>query len=147
MARLDRVRLQSGAYVHHCEIATRASDLDVQHHINNVAVADIIQEGRARFFHASTLTELLRGRAVVVASILIDYANELRHPAPVHMQVGVMEIGRTSFVLAQIASQGGMIGAFAETVVALRENGAAAPLGEDFRAILENYRIDAAPRA
>src|SRR3546814_7426889 len=87
--RIDRARLTRAALPFRCEIATRFSDLDVIGHVNNVAAAAILQEGRNRFLHHCELFKLAHAQ-LVVASTLIEYADDLFHPAPVEVGIGVL---------------------------------------------------------
>ena len=141
MARLDRVRLTSGVFPYVCEVPTRFTDIDVLGHVNNVAAAAIFQEARARFSHACGLVGVMNGLALVVASMTIEYADEMRHPDPVQVSVGLIELGRTSYRLGQVARQNGRIGAYAEIVQVASSNGASAPFGEAWRAKLESLKI------
>ena len=141
--RIDRARLQPEAFSYRCEIATRFSDLDVLSHVNNVAASAILQEGRNRFIHTCELYQLAY-RVLVVASTLIEYADDLLHPEPIEVAVGVLDIGRTSLRLAQIARQQGRIGIYAEIVLVARDEQGATPLPDAWRARLETMRIVAA---
>lgn len=141
MARLDRARLSEGVFPCRFDVATRFGDLDVQGHINNVAVAAIVQEGRARFSVENGISAFVRGRSLMVASLTIEYAGEMRHPAPVEVSVGVLEVGRTSYRLGAVLRQDGKIGAFAEIVLVAGKDGAPAPIDEEWRARLESLRI------
>ena len=138
--RIDRARLQREAFPFSCEIATRFSDLDVLGHVNNVAAGAILQEGRNRFIHACELFKLARTQ-LVVASTLIEYADDLLHPEPVEVCVGVLDIGRSSLRLGQIALQNGRIGVYAEIVQVTRDERGATPLPEAWRSPLEAMRI------
>jgi acyl-CoA thioester hydrolase len=143
MARIDRARLTEGVFPYRLEVPTRFSDLDMQGHINNVAVAGIVQEARARFAQDMGLGALVRERgcALMVASLLIEYAGEMRHPPPVEVSVGLLEIGRTSYRVAQVVRQEGRIGAFAEMVQVASKNGASAPFDDAWREKLESLLI------
>ncbi len=141
MARLDRERLSQGVFPFRCEVATRFSDVDMQRHLNNVAVAEIFQEGRARFAYENDLSPLTRGGSLMVAALSIEYVGEMRHPLPVEVSVGVLEIGRTSYRVALVARQNGVIGAFAEVVMVSGKDGASTPITEEGRARLETLKI------
>ena len=141
MARLDRARLTDGTFPFHCEVATPFTDVDVLGHINNVAMAAIFQEARACFARAFDLTNVIRGRRVVVASVTIEFADELFHPDPVQVSVGVLEIGRTSYRLGQVARQNGRIGAYAEIVLGASDKTGTVPFGEEWRAKLESLKV------
>ena len=138
--RIDRARLQQGALPYSCPIATRYGDVDKLGHVNNVAIAAIFQEGRNRFIHAIDLMGAAQCD-VVVASIIIEFASDLMHPDPVDVAVGVLEIGRTSFRLGQLASQNGRIGAYAEVVQVARDSQGSIALPDAWRAKLESMKI------
>ncbi|HEY9546383.1 MAG TPA: thioesterase family protein [Solimonas sp.] len=140
--RIDRARLTRAALPFRCEIATRFSDLDVIGHVNNVAAAAILQEGRNRFLHHCELFKLAHAQ-LVVASTLIEYADDLFHPAPVEVGIGVLEIGRSSLRLGQIAWQGDRIAVYAEIVQVTRDERGAAPMPEVWRSRLEAMRVAA----
>lgn len=138
--RIDRARLTRETLPFRCEIATRFADLDVIGHVNNVAAAAILQEGRNRFIHHCELFKLAHAQ-LVVASTLIEYAGDLLHPAPIEVCVGVLEIGRSSVRLGQIAWQHDRVGVYAEVVQVTRDANGAAPIPGAWRAMLETMRI------
>jgi acyl-CoA thioester hydrolase len=141
--RIDRARLDSGVFPCRFEIGTRFSDMDKVGHINNVAVADLLQEGRNRFFHA---VDLMRAApaALVVAALNIEFAGDLFHPAPVEISVGVLEIGRSSYRIGEIIRQNGRIAVYAEVVQVSRNNTGATSLPDAWRPLLERARVIAA---
>jgi acyl-CoA thioester hydrolase len=115
----------------------RIGDLDVQGHVNNVAVAAILQEARGGF-NKRLLAHHLDGHGLVVGSLFIDYAGEMHFPDPVEVSVGVLEIGRSSFVLGQVARQRGRIAAYAEMALVVTAGGRGAPIPGPMRAALED---------
>lgn len=124
---------------------SRFSDLDRIGHINNVAIVGIFQEGRNRFIHACDLYGVAQ-RDLVVASSSFEYVGDLFHPDPIEVAVGVLEIGRSSFRVGQIASQNGRIGAYAEVVQVTRDASGPVPLPEAWRVKLEGLRIVQPPQ-
>ncbi|NGY03954.1 acyl-CoA thioesterase [Solimonas terrae] len=140
--RIDRTRLTREGLPFRCQIATRFSDLDVIGHVNNVAAAAILQEGRNRFIHHCELFKLAHAQ-LVVASTLIEYADDLLHPAPVDVGVGVLEIGRSSLRLGQLAWQGERLAVYAEIVQVTRDERGAVPLPDSWRQRLDAMRIKA----
>lgn len=140
MIRLDRRRLDAATFPDRLEVATRIDDLDTQGHVNNVAVAVILQEARGRF-DKRLLGTHLDGRGLVVGSLLIDYAGEMYFPEPIEVSVGVLEIGRSSFLLGQVARQNGRTTAYAEAALVLTEAGQAAPLTAAMRSALSAAMI------
>jgi acyl-CoA thioester hydrolase len=139
--RIDRSRLERGLPFG-CQVATRYSDLDVIGHVNNVAVAMIFQEGRNRFFRSFEHIRAVRCD-IVVASLNIEFASDLFHPDPVEVSVGVLEIGRSSFRLGQVATQNGRVGAYAEVVQVARDGNGPMALPESWRVWLETVKVAA----
>ena len=137
MVRLDRQRLQDATFPEKVEIPTRFDDLDVQGHVNNVAVAVLFQEARGRFNKGHVAEWLKDGRGLVVGSLFIDYAGSMFYPDPVEIETGVLEISGKSYLLGQVARQNGRIAAFAEVTLVVTENGRAAPLPDELRAALQ----------
>ena len=138
--RIDRERLQREAFPYRCEIATRFSDLDLIGHVNNVAASAILMEGRNRFIKHCALFSLAHAQ-LVVASTLIEYAGDLLHPDAIEVGVGVLDIGRSSLRLGQIAWQNGRVGVYAEVVQVTRDERGAIALPDAWRAPLEAMRI------
>jgi acyl-CoA thioester hydrolase len=137
MVRLDRQRLQNATFPEKVEIPTRFDDLDVQGHVNNVAVAVLFQEARGRFNKGHVAGWLKDGRGLVVGSLFIDYAGSMFYPDPVEIETGVLEISNKSYVLGQVARQNGRIAAFAEVTMVVTDNGRAAAMPDELRAALE----------
>ena len=141
MVRLDRQRLLDGKFAERIEIPIRVDDLDVQGHVNNVAVAVLFQEARGRFNSGHLSAFLGQGIGLVVGSLFIDFAGQMHYPDPVEIQTGVIEIGTKSYVLGQVARQGGQVTAFAEVTMVVTENGRAAAIPDKVRQTLEESRI------
>ena len=141
MLRLDRQRLLNATFAAKVEIPLRFDDLDVQGHVNNVAVAVLFQEARGRFnsWHLSSF--LGRGHGLVVGSLMIDYAGQMHYPEPVEIDTGVLEIGSKSYQLGQIARQNGTIAAFAEVIMVVTQDGKGTTIPDEVRATLERALI------
>jgi acyl-CoA thioester hydrolase len=140
MTRLDRARLEGGVFPFHFDVATRFADLDENGHVNNVATADILQEGRLRFIQPIDLIGVSRCQLVIAAS-LIEFSQELQYPAPIAVAVGVLDVGRTSFRVGQVASQNSCIGAYSEVVLVTRVGRDPVPLPDDWRTKLDGLKI------
>lgn len=141
--RIDRTRLDTGTFPYRFEIGTRFSDMDKVGHVNNVAVADLLQEGRNRFIHALDLMGAARS-SLVVAALNVEFAGDLYHPAPVEIAVGVLEIGRSSYRIGEVIRQHGRIAVYAEVVQVARNEGGATSLPEAWRPLLERALVTTA---
>lgn len=141
MLRLDRSRLEGARFAEVIAVPTRMDDLDVQGHVNNVALAVILQEGRADFNRKRMGEHFAAGGGLVVGSLFIDYAGQMFHPDPIEVSTGVLEIGRSSFVLGQVARQNGRITAYAEAALVATSGAGTMPLSVSARASLEAAMI------
>ena len=141
MPRLDRDRLKGARFPVVKPIETRFADLDVQGHINNGAAVLILQEARAHFHRVARLHALHEGLRVMVAGLTVEYAAEMHHPDPLEIHSGVLSIGRTSYIIGQMARQGGRDCLYAEVAVALAGPEGPAPLPAALRESFEALRI------
>ena len=138
--RIDRSRLEHSAFSEHYEIGTRFSDMDKVGHINNVAITDLLQEGRNRFFHGIGLLRAAPG-SMVVAALAVEFAGDLFHPKPAEVSVGVLDIGRSSFRIAEIIQQEGRTAVYAEVVQVARNSNGVTALPAPWLPILERARL------
>jgi len=138
--RINRDRLKPGNFPFHFEMQTRFSDLDKVGHINHVNLAAFFQEGRNRFFYA---IELLKAAqcGLVVAAMNIEFAGDLFHPDPIEIHTGILEVGRSSFRVGQIACQNGRVGAYAEVVQVGRGEQGPVALPDAWRPIFDRMMI------
>ncbi|MBX3529415.1 MAG: acyl-CoA thioesterase [Rhizobiaceae bacterium] len=139
--RLDRALLDSAIYPMRHDIQTRVSDLDIQQHVNNVAVLGLMEEGRARFFRDVDWYEKRGALRAVVAGLQVEYAFELRYPQPVQIFTGVIAIGRSSFTLAQVLRQGSAAGAYSVSTVVVLDGTRAAPMPDLLRELLRTASV------
>lgn len=117
MPKPDPALLDPQRYPFHCAIEPRFTDLDLNRHINNAALADILQEARVRFHHASRFGPSLAGMSSMAVSLSIDFLGQAHHPDPLDHHVAAVAIGRTSHTLAQLVTQNGRTVAYARTVL------------------------------
>jgi len=141
MAKPDPALLDLARYPFGCEIELRVSDLDVNQHVNNVAIVEIFQEGRSRFFRASGGRSLLDGISLMVASLSVDFIGECHYGENVICRSGIISLGRTSQTLAQLIVQGETIVAHAEIVMVSMKSGNPAPHSDKFRASMKDWTI------
>lgn len=88
-------RLLRCAYPHFRRVIARFSDMDVEGHLNNVALASFYEDARVSFLHA--LTGADRPFRFVIASIRISYIAEAHYPGDYDVGLGVTRFGNTSF--------------------------------------------------
>lgn len=143
MAKPDAALLNPERYPFTCTIETRFGDLDVNKHINNVAMAGMVEEGRVRFHHASGFVAGLEGRAAMVASLSIEFLGQAYHPAPITVHAGAARIGRTSYALDLLLMQEGRVVVFAQTVVVCTDAGGPAEISQAFRTSAQDWMVRA----
>ena len=138
--RFDPARMDPARYPWREEMPTRFSDLDTYGHLNNVAVANLYEEGRIRF---SVQVRPVWGEGrVVVGRVAIDYLGEGRYPAPVTLCTGVLTVGGASYVYGQALFQNGACIGLAETTLVYTAEGRGARLPDAFRDKLSTLIID-----
>lgn len=136
MARPDPALLHPARYPFRIETTTRFADVDPNRHLNNVALAAMMEDGRVRFNFAIGFREAIAPRRAMVASMGIEYLAQGYFPEPVEVQAGIDSVGRTSFAVIQLLTQGGRNVAFARSVIVCIDGDAPSPIPEDFRAQL-----------
>jgi acyl-CoA thioester hydrolase len=96
-------------------------DVDAYRHVNNVAQAAFMEEGRASLCIAAFSLEAMMSpdgpSQVLVASAVLDYMRQCHYPGEVVVATGFSRIGRTSFNTAGALFQGGRCVALCETVM------------------------------
>lgn len=117
MAKPDPAQLAPERYPFHTTIASRYGDMDSNQHINNVALAGMLETARVRFHHASGFHDSLVGMGAMMGSLAIEFLGQAYYPEPLAFHEGVTGLGRTSFQFQQLAIQGGRVIAFARSVM------------------------------
>ena len=143
MAKPDPSLLDPARYPARIEMTTRFQDLDWNLHLNNVAIAALLEDARARY-HWTTigLREMMRAdERTMNASVTVDYLGEMHYPAPVVAHVGVLSIGRTSWTLCGILEQEQRVGAFMRAAVVFTRNGTPTPLPDPLREALTGGQV------
>ena len=116
----DARRRTLAAYPWSVEVATRFGDMDFNAHLNNVAVAQLYEEGRVRFNqHLREAFPIGRPR-FLVARVEIDYLGEARYPAPVTLAAASLDVGRTSWRIGLGLFQAGVCLGLCDTVMVHR---------------------------
>lgn len=134
--------LEAARYPFCCSIEPRFGDLDINLHINNVALTGILEDGRVRFHRASGYHSAIAAMASMVASLSIEYLGQSYYPDPLSIHVGIFRLGRTSYVLDQLVIQREVPVAFAQAVmVCVSKDGAPAEIPQAFRDTVERWML------
>ncbi|WDF72729.1 acyl-CoA thioesterase [Novosphingobium sp. KACC 22771] len=141
MAKPDPALLDPAGYPHICEVTTRYADLDPNNHINNVAMAAIIEDARVRFHMASGFAKAIpAGAQIMVVSLTIDYLAQAHYPHPLVIHSGLASVGERSLRLRHLLVQNGRPVALAEAVAVHVVGGKAVPLPETLRGTIEAWK-------
>ena len=122
----------------------RYADTDRQGHVNNAVFATFLETGRVEVLYNPELQLLADGASFVIASLNLDFINEIKWPGQVDTGTGIIKIGNSSIRIYQKLFQGDLCVAHAETVVVQVDDdtGRGMPLTASARQILEGWSID-----
>ena len=138
-------RLLIETYPFTTELDTRFGDMDVQRHLNNVALAGLYEEARVRFVsQLFAIHSRADGQRPVLAEATIRYLAEGRYPGRVVAAAGLLRIGRSSYVIGQAMFQGAICIGTADIVIVWTEAGRPAPIPDALRAALATALIESA---
>ena len=87
-------------YLYFEELKTRWRDSDVYGHINNAVFLSYFEDARKSFFKRWDIN--LTDRSLIVASIKIDYLQQVKHPSQLDVGQKVSRLGNTSFDIFSI---------------------------------------------
>ena len=82
-------------FLFHHTINTRFRDVDAFHHVNNAVFLSYFEDARKTFIDRWKVN--LTDKSLIVASIKIDYKQQLKHPSEVTIGQRVSRLGTTSF--------------------------------------------------
>lgn len=97
---MRRKPLSRDAYRFWCEEKLRNADTDQFRHVNNAAIASMLESARMEAF-ASEVHARLGGATLAVVHLAIDFHRELFYPGSVAVGSAVIRTGRTSFSVRQ----------------------------------------------
>lgn len=136
MARPDPALLDPARYPFAAETTTRFADVDPNQHLNNVALAAMMEDARVRFNMAIGNAVRIGERRAMVASVGMEYLSQGHFPDPVTVHCGIEAVGRSSWTIVQLLAQNGRAVAFARSVIVAIADDRPAPVPDDFRAAL-----------
>lgn len=141
MAKPDPALLDPARYPFSSTIEPRFGDLDLNLHINNVAMAGFLEDGRVRFHRESGYRDGLAGLSSMIASVAIEYLGEALYPDTLAVHCALEHTGRSSHRLVQLVTQGARRVAFARSVLVTVGKDGPAPLPAGFVDHAEHWRL------
>lgn len=141
MAKPDPALLDPARYPFRTEIDVRFGDLDVNRHVNNVSLANFIEEGRVRFHRASGFHAAVDGLRAMVVSISTEFIGEAFYPGTIAAHCGASRIGSSSFDLELLLCQDDRIVLFARSVMVCMKDGAPFIIPDNFRETVADWMV------
>lgn len=136
----DPALLDAERYPYELTITTRFADMDINGHINNVAMATAFEDARVRMMR-ERFDRDRDGFRPMVAAVNIDYLAQAHYPAPMVLKVGIAAMSRSSWTVAELALQDGKLRALCREIIVSTDGQKATPLPEEVRARLEVLRV------
>jgi acyl-CoA thioester hydrolase len=100
-ARPKKPAPQLSDYPHRVDDVIRYGDLDPQGHVNNAVFSTYFESGRVAMFRGPDLGIGVPNATFVLVRQEIDFLRELRWPGNVVVGTALLELGNTSFKVAQ----------------------------------------------
>ncbi len=141
MPKPDPALLDPARYPYTCSVPPRFGDLDINRHVNNVALIEISQDARVRFHDKCGFRRHRDGTAAMVASLAFEFLGEAFYPKPIECHAAAAHLGRTSHRVAQLLTQEGRVVAWTQTVIVTLRNGAPTELPPAFRESLKGWML------
>jgi acyl-CoA thioester hydrolase len=141
MARPDPALFHADRYPFAFEISTRFADLDPNDHVNNVAMAALLEDGRVRYMNAIGIRRVWPEVRFMVASVTIDYVAQAHYPGTIACHSGAVSLGRTSYTLQQLLTQDGTPVATAQTVVVCTDGHNPIPITAEVRGAFDKWML------
>ena len=121
----------------------RYADTDRQGHVNNAVFATLLETGRVELLYnaANPLHEV--SASFVIASLKMDFLNELTWPGEVEIGTAILRVGNSSITIKQGIFQDKVLAASAETIIVhvSTKNGKSIVLSEDAKMVLEDLKM------
>ena len=143
MPRPEPALLDPARYPFTHAATTRFADVDPNQHLNNVALAAMMEDARVRFNLAIGSAIKIGERRAMVASIGMDYLAQGHFPDPVSVHCAIESIGRTSWTIIQLLAQNGAPVAFARSVLVAIADDRPTPVADDDRVQLGEWMLRA----
>jgi acyl-CoA thioester hydrolase len=100
----------------------RYADTDRQGHVNNANFSSFLETGRVEVLYNTRYPILVDSSSFVIASLKLEFLNEITWPGEVNIGTGVLKIGNSSMTIFQRLFQENKCVANAETVIVQVDN-------------------------
>ena len=122
----------------------RYSDTDRQGHVNNSVFSSFLETGRVEILYNKSIPLLSENCSFVIASLVLDFLQEITWPGQVEIGTGILKIGNSSIRILQMLYQNDQPVARSETVIVhiQDESSKSYPLSEDAKNILKRWLIN-----
>ena len=141
MARPDPALLDPARYPFAHTITTRFADIDPNQHLNNVALAAMMEDARVRFNMGMGKVIRIGERRAMVASVAMEYLSQGHFPDPVTVHCAVERTGNSSWSVVQLLVQNGRPVAFARSALVAIADDRPSPIAEEYRAVLAGWSL------
>ena len=133
---------QLADYPHRVTDIIRFADLDAQGHVNNAVFATYFESGRVAMFREPDLGIGVTNATFVLVRQEIDFLNELRWPGNVEIGTALVELGRSSFTVAQTIFNGDICAAAGRAILVMVDTQTRRPraLPPEKIALLEQWK-------
>jgi acyl-CoA thioester hydrolase len=136
-SQFDKSLLDPRRYPYEITMSTRFADLDLNNHINNIALSVAFEDVRARF---GRLTIPVRhDTKLMVVACNIDFMAQAHYPDPIRVMLGVEGFGRTSWTIVCLALQNDVLVAANRCIMVCSDGVKATPLSDEIRAAMAPY--------
>ena len=98
----------------HYELQSRWKDMDSFGHVNNAVFLSYIEDARITFFKRWNLSS---EKSIIIASVKIDYLNQLEHPNDLIVGQKISRIGTKSFDIESAIFIKDISGAVASSII------------------------------
>lgn len=121
----------------------RYVDTDRQGHVNNAVFSSFFETGRVEILYNSTFPLINPETSFVIATIKLDFLDEIQWPGQIEIGTGVLKIGNSSITLFQKLFQNGRSVADAETTIVQIHSiqKKSYPLNEPAKTTLKNWLL------
>lgn len=133
MARPDPALLDLARYPFTHQITTRFADVDPNRHLNNVALAAMMEDARVRFNLAMGSAVKIGERRAMVASVAMEYLSQGHFPDPVTVHCAIERVGNSSWTVVQLLAQNERPVAFARSALVAIRDDRPSPIADDSR--------------